>query len=100
MTDPRDHVPAFSTDVEPTDVAADGASAQLDAFVSANGVAEPDRHIDQGTIQVLLTRDLASPDAVADVRMRLADTAAVCDDFAIHRAGDGATIEVWACFAL
>jgi hypothetical protein len=128
MTDPSELVPAFTTDVEPTDGGAPGAAAQLDAFAVEHRVGERTRErlaavtadvlerlvagrpgsepilveadIDQGSVQVVFTRDLGTREAVTEAQTRLADTASSCDGFAVQRAGDGATIEVWICFAL
>lgn len=128
MTDPTDLVPAFSTEVEPTEAGAGRVGAELEAFAVEHGVSDRVRErvaavtadvlkqlaaadattaplvveadIDGGNIQVVFTRALRSREAVAQLRSRLTATATSCDGFSTQRAGDGSAVEVWACFTL
>ena len=128
MTEPRELVPAFSVDLEPTEAGANRGAHELTAFAAEHGVADRVRErlagvtadamnqlaalrrtsepitveadIDQGNVQVVFSRDLESREAVAAARSALSSVARLGDEFSIQRAGDGATIEVWICFSL
>jgi hypothetical protein len=128
MTDPRDLVPAFSTEVEPTEAEAARVATDLDAFAVEHGVSDRVRErvagvttdvmrqltgasarvepivveadIDGGNVQIVFTRELASRAAVAELRSSLAATASSCDGFSTQHARDGSAVEVWVCFTL